>query len=496
MENTLSVSFRLIFSASMLTVLSACGGGGGSSSNNTPPPAANTPPVLESIGAQSVAETETLNFTVTATDADATTPDLTATGLPTGATFNPADGTFNWAPVAGDADSSPYSVTFTAADEVDQTLTATETVEITVTAVAVTADCTVAVTSPLENDLKAVGTVQEVGLQINTATLEVSGTFSCTPEIPAGWGVKLAVAGAANGGADEITVTDADFIGNLAGLAKDEYTLTATVVDENGANGLNANGDSAEVVVNSVGLGDYYVAFGDSITKGTGDDFENGALIDGAVRFELPSADGRTLGGYPALLNDALTERLGYPHLIVNAGYEGINSTEGLNGRTATATREESPPLATVLGQHPTAQRVLLMFGMNDARLNPRVGTAQFESNMEGMIANIQSAGMEPVLALVNVALGDEADVNTGQYADPANPGAGSRGLAIQEFNTVINGLVSDNVGITTSAPNFYNLFLDGQRYDTEYLDNIHPDRTGYTSMANTWADILAPTTP
>ncbi len=471
----------------MLTVLTACGGGGSGGSDNSPPQAPvviNTPPVLDAIGAQSVAETETLNFTVAASDADATTPTLVASGLPTGATFNPANGTFNWAPVAGDAVNSPYSVTFTAEDETDATLTATETVAITVTAAPVLANCNVDVTSPVAESLQAVGTVQEVGMQIENATVEVTGTFSCDNGIPAGWGVKLVAVGA-NGDTEEITVTDQNFVTNLTGLQKDEYALTATVVDANGANGLNSNGDSAEVVVNAVGLGDYYIAFGDSITKGTGDNVDENGPIAGQTQFGLASEDGRTLGGYPALLNNALTERLGYPQLIINAGIEGINSGVGL------------VELPAVLAEHPTAQRVLIMFGMNDARLGAaRVSTADFKTNMQMMIDNVVSAGMEPAVAKVNIALGDTNEVSNGTYPDP---NAGSRSVAIQGFNTAIDELKAENAAsFITAIPDFYELFYQGgapnPRYETEYLDNIHPNRTGYQSMADTWVDLLAPT--
>ncbi len=489
MQNTLPVSIRVILSASMLTVLAACNDGGDSNDGplftpTTPPPAVtNAPPVLAAIGAQSVEEAGTLNFTVTATDADATTPTLEVAGLPQGATFNAADGTFNWAVMTGDATNSPYSVTFTAIDGADSSVTDTETVAITVTAAPVLAECTVDVTTPVEGSLTAVGTLQEVGMQIENATVDVEGTFSCTSGIPAGWGVKVAVVGE-NGDTGEIIITDADFVANLTGLQKDEYILTATVVDANGADGLNASGASAEDVVNSVGLGDYYIAFGDSITKGTGDNVDDNGPIVGQTEFELASADGRTLGGYPASLNDALSNQLGYPHLIVNAGIEGINSGAGL------------VELPAVLAEHPTAQRVLIMFGMNDARLGTaRVDTATFKSNIQAMIDSVVSAGMEPAIAKVNIALGNTNEVSNGTYSDP---NAGSRSVAIQGFNTAIDELKAENaVSFITDIPDFYELFYQGgapsPRYQTEYLDNIHPNRTGYQSMADLWAGILAP---
>ena len=66
----------------------------------------NPLPVLDPIGDRSVNEGSTLNFTVTASDPDATTPVLGATNLPAGASFTDnldGSGTFSWATASGDA---------------------------------------------------------------------------------------------------------------------------------------------------------------------------------------------------------------------------------------------------------------------------------------------------------------------------------------------------------------------------------------------------------
>ncbi|RKX26504.1 MAG: hypothetical protein DRP45_03395, partial [Candidatus Zixiibacteriota bacterium] len=87
-------------------------------------------PVLAPIGDQSVDENANLNFGVSATDADATTPTLTTSTLPTGATFSDlgdGTGTFDWTPDF--TQSGPYPITFYATDGVD---TDSELVTITV----------------------------------------------------------------------------------------------------------------------------------------------------------------------------------------------------------------------------------------------------------------------------------------------------------------------------------------------------------------------------
>jgi hypothetical protein len=91
----------------------------------------NTAPELATIGAKSVEEGSELAFTVSATDTDNLT--YTATGLPAGATLDPASGAFSWTPAAGASANSPYSVTFIVTDDGTPNMTDEETISITVT---------------------------------------------------------------------------------------------------------------------------------------------------------------------------------------------------------------------------------------------------------------------------------------------------------------------------------------------------------------------------
>ncbi|TLN02868.1 hypothetical protein FDZ71_12855, partial [bacterium] len=75
----------------------------------------NRPPVLTVPGAQSGSEGAEITFTVTATDPDGPAPTLSATSLPSGATF--ASGVFSWIPDYSQA-GGPYTVTFSATDGV------------------------------------------------------------------------------------------------------------------------------------------------------------------------------------------------------------------------------------------------------------------------------------------------------------------------------------------------------------------------------------------
>jgi len=94
----------------------------------------NDPPMLTVPAAQTVSEGQLLTFTVSATDPDAgQTVAITATGLPEGATFQPALGggmQFRWTPTFNQAGS--YTVTFKATDSAATPLSDTRVVNITV----------------------------------------------------------------------------------------------------------------------------------------------------------------------------------------------------------------------------------------------------------------------------------------------------------------------------------------------------------------------------
>jgi len=74
----------------------------------------NSAPVLAPIGNKSANENSSLQFTVTATDADLDLITYSVSGLPAGASFNAATGVFSWTPTYSQA--GTYNFTFTASD--------------------------------------------------------------------------------------------------------------------------------------------------------------------------------------------------------------------------------------------------------------------------------------------------------------------------------------------------------------------------------------------
>ncbi|MBN2843992.1 MAG: tandem-95 repeat protein, partial [Sedimentisphaerales bacterium] len=89
------------------------------------PQPTNTPPVIAAISDKVINEGESLNFAVSATDADGDNVTITATSLPSGAYF--ANNSFRWESIA--VLPGTYSVTFIASDGINSS---TETVNITV----------------------------------------------------------------------------------------------------------------------------------------------------------------------------------------------------------------------------------------------------------------------------------------------------------------------------------------------------------------------------
>ena len=96
----------------------------------------NSAPVLAAIGNKNVNEGVLLTFTVSATDVDLPAQTLTysATGLPSGATFNAATRTFSWTPSESQGGTTP-SITLRVTDNGVGLLYDEETITVTVSEV-------------------------------------------------------------------------------------------------------------------------------------------------------------------------------------------------------------------------------------------------------------------------------------------------------------------------------------------------------------------------
>ena len=170
---------------------------------------------------------------------------------------------------------------------------------------------------------------------------------------------------------------------------------------------------------------EWYVAVGDSITVGSGDD--------------IP-ADGI---GYEPILGNLLAAAKGYPNTIVNAGVSGTTSGDGANS------------ISSTLLTYPFVKYYLVLYGTNDASipavpsglgLNPGDPgySGSYKANMQTIITAIKNAGKTPYLAKVPYTTNPS-------YSD----------TSIQDYNAAINELVADPLnGITVTPPDFYTLFF------------------------------------
>jgi lysophospholipase L1-like esterase len=182
----------------------------------------------------------------------------------------------------------------------------------------------------------------------------------------------------------------------------------------------------------------------------------------------------------------------------VNEGVGGEESIEGL------------ARIQSVIAAHPEAQYFLILLGTNDSGPSLPVPSGwfveegrllkpgeagydgSFLDNMKQIIDAVQTAGKEPIIAKVPITLGP-CSICT---PFPDDPDTASRNSLIKEYNLVIQGLKNDATNnITIQPPDFYALFNENvsgeKRYDFEYFDNLHPNGTGFQSMAQLWFDIL-----
>ena len=152
-----------------------------------------------------------------------------------------------------------------------------------------------------------------------------------------------------------------------------EHVLKATIIDDLGHA---VSGSNAQDEVVQVGVGDYYVAIGDSITAGVGDNF-----LEDNISFDGRNAE----GGFTPILDDLLTESKGYPHTVAMEAIPGSTSSEGLAW------------LPTVLSRHPDSQYFLILYGTNDAGGLFPVTPTTFKSNLQKMIDMIRSSRQEGI---------------------------------------------------------------------------------------------------
>jgi lysophospholipase L1-like esterase len=198
-----------------------------------------------------------------------------------------------------------------------------------------------------------------------------------------------------------------------------------------------------QVGVNGIHL----VGLGDSITAGLRDDDSSDDI----------SADARNTGsGYQPVLNGLLTSDNGSkPVTVLDEGDSGETSAEA------------AARIGAVLDRTPAAQAYLAFYGANDSGGTTPVSKAVFKGNMQTIINDVTAAGKKIYLAKAPPHLGDT-----------------TRDNLIVQYNDAIDELVIENGFSGYTPPDFHSYFLNNQ---SEMFDDLHPNGTGYQSMARLW---------
>ena len=299
------------------------------------------------------------------------------------------------------------------------------------------------------------------------------GVTAVATNVPTGGGVKFVL----NSGPTFSVFTE-PYSGSFSSVARRNHTVDALIINSSGAPLTNPGAQDHNIQIGA--RGNPLVAFGDSITRGEGDDLPS----------DDSSADGRIINwGYTPILNDLLTSGLNKPTSVLNEGLGGTTSANGANRVSATRTR------------HSSAQYWLIQFGTNDANATmPRPSgkglqsgdpgySGSYKDNLQRIITTLRNAGKIPLLAKVPITLGP-----CSTCAPYSNPLTASRNLLIQEYNDVVDELVDKLVAagvipVSYTPPDFYSYFAAHQN---EFSDNLHPNGNGYVSMANLWFTALS----
>ena len=245
---------------------------------------------------------------------------------------------------------------------------------------------------------------------------------------------------------------DNPFTAQFNGVSQGEHVIRAILRDEWGTELSSDTNERIGV------LGDYYIAIGNSITNGRGDDDP----------LDNTSQDGRiiALQGYEANLNDLLTATRIFPHIVFNEGIGGDTSGDALSR------------IDSILERHPNANKALIILGTNDA--SQSVDPLVYENNMRSLIKKIVDAGKDVWVAFILF------NKSAGPIEDDF----------IQDYNDIINQdlIIGFQIGpdfyAAEEGPDFYDFFVVNQNtlFDP---DGLHPNALGHAAMAQEWHDVL-----
>ena len=257
------------------------------------------------------------------------------------------------------------------------------------------------------------------------------------------------------------------YTGTFTNVFQGDHTIEAIVRDA--ANVIVAQDTNTLIGVN----GDYYVAIGDSITNGDGDNYASDNQTNRMLGFE----------GYEANLSALLENSLNIPVIVYNEGIGGDESADAAFSR-----------VTSILARHPDSNKVLVLLGTNDALASIPSGqgcsgsacSGTYKGNMQALLNTLASDGKQAWVARVPPIFGNN---NSSPFSNPATASANTN--FVQQYNTVINNeLTNRNPG-----PDLYSYFLGaGQNRFSLFANVWHPNGLGHMILSYLWYNVLNPT--
>lgn len=295
-------------------------------------------------------------------------------------------------------------------------------------------------------------------------TVETTNLLTATAiatSVPAGGGVEFVL-----DGTESALDTTYPYGTTFSGLSQGDHIVEAIVRGP-------GNEELARDTNTLLGvLGEYFVAFGDSIMNGSGDNFA------------ADNQNGRILGfqGLAANLADLLEASLNKPVIVYNEGIGGDESADTAFIR-----------VDSIVARHPGGNNALVMLGTNDALASIPSGTGcsgiacdgTFKGNMQSLVGALTAAGNS-----LHVAIPPPIFGLSSPFSNPSGHVTNSR---IREYGSVIANELSN----TQDGPDFYDYFLGaGINRFSLFADVWHPNALGHRVMAYLWHNAVNPGSP
>ena len=317
--------------------------------------------------------------------------------------------------------------------------------------------------------IQAVGSSPSITLSTPTSySTQVTNLLSVSAiatQVPTGGKVVFTL-----DGTNSITDTTEPYTATYSSVTPGNHTVVASLRNS-------SNVEIARDTNTAVGTtGEYFVAVGDSITNGIGDNFGT----------DDQSLNGRIIAdeGMEAPLTNLLENSLGKQVMVFNEGIGGDDSSQTAFTR-----------LNSIKARHPASQKVLLLIGTNDSNRGIPSGSGcsgtacngTYKGNVQTVINSLTSAGKTVYVALVPPAFGSGSTI----FTDPLNSW---RNVSyIQPYNDVIRYELTGRL----LGPDLFGYFLSStvNRFSL-FSDTLHPNGLGHVVLATLWHNALNPSAP